>query len=423
MQKSFFYTLIYLLALIVVLPKEYFKRPKTLRKRWIKEKFGFFDCQLLSPKPRIWIHAVSVGEVLAVTNFVKKLSENFNIILSTITDTGQKIAQERFKNLPVNVIYLPFDIPSAIKRALRVFSPVALILTETEIWPNLIKYASEKIPVFLVNGRVSEKSFKGYKKVRFFIKDILKSVKLFFVQDEEYKRRLIYLGVSEEKIYVTGNMKFDLKIEKKEFPWEDSIPRPVFLAGSTHEPEEELILDAFLRLDIPSTLIVAPRHPERFNEVEELIKERIRNEKDIFFSKIDDLTHNSKQKDLKVIILVDKIGILASLYRVCDLAIVGGSFIPHGGQNPLEPAYWRKPIVCGPYMYNFPFIEEFVKQGACFMVDEKTLFNTIKELIENTERRNNAAETAYKIILKNAGATDKTINLIMQSLLQPSQVN
>lgn len=423
MQKSFFYTLIYLLALIVVLPKEYFKRPKTLRKRWIKEKFGFFDCQLLSPKPRIWIHAVSVGEVLAVTNFVKKLSENFNIILSTITDTGQKIAQERFKNLPVNVIYLPFDIPSAIKRALRVFSPVALILTETEIWPNLIKYASEKIPVFLVNGRVSEKSFKGYKKVRFFIKDILKSVKLFFVQDEEYKRRLIYLGVSEEKIYVTGNMKFDLKIEKKEFPWEDSIPRPVFLAGSTHEPEEELILDAFLRLDIPSTLIVAPRHPERFNEVEELIKERIRNEKDIFFSKIDDLTNNSKQKDLKVIILVDKIGILASLYRVCDLAIVGGSFIPHGGQNPLEPAYWRKPIVCGPYMYNFPFIEEFVKQGACFMVDEKALFNTIKELIENTERRNNAAETAYRIILKNAGATDKTINLIMQSLLQPSQVN
>lgn len=423
MQKSFFYTLIYLLALIVVLPKEYFKRPKTLRKRWIKEKFGFFDCQLLSPKPRIWIHAVSVGEVLAVTNFVKKLSENFNIILSTITDTGQKIAQERFKNLPVNVIYLPFDIPTAIKRALRVFSPVALILTETEIWPNLIKYASEKIPVFLVNGRVSEKSFKGYKKVRFFIKDILKSVKLFFVQDEEYKRRLIYLGVSEEKIYVTGNMKFDLKIEKKEFPWEDSIPRPVFLAGSTHEPEEELILDAFLKLDIPSTLIVAPRHPERFNEVEELIKERIRNEKDIFFSKIDDLTRNSKQKDLKVIILVDKIGILASLYRVCDLAIVGGSFIPHGGQNPLEPAYWRKPIVCGPYMYNFPFIEEFVKQGACFMVDEKALFNTIKELIENTERRNNAAETAYKIILKNAGATDKTINLIMQSLLQPSQVN
>ncbi|MEN2985335.1 MAG: 3-deoxy-D-manno-octulosonic acid transferase [Thermodesulfovibrionaceae bacterium] len=422
MQKSFLYSLIYLLVLMFFLPKEYFKRPKDLRRRWIKEKFGFFDYPAQSFKPKIWIHAVSVGEVLAVANFIKKLSENYDIVLSTITDTGQKVAYERFKSFPVKIIYLPLDIPFVIKRVLKFLNPVALFLTETEIWPNLIKYASQRIPVFLINGRISEKSFEGYRKIRFFIKEILNSIKLFCVQEEEYKKRLIALGVSEEKIYVTGNMKFDLKIERLEFPWEKSLPKPIVLAGSTHEPEETIILDAFLKLDIPSTLIVAPRHPERFNEVEKLIKEYIKNREDIFFSKISDLSESLVEKS-RLIVLVDKIGILASLYRVCDVAIVGGSFIPHGGQNPLEPAYWRKPIVCGPYMFNFPFIEEFVKEEGCLIVDDKALFSVLKELIENQEKKNKVGENAYRVFSKKSGATDKTIDLVMRSLLQYFQVN
>lgn len=417
MQRAFLiYSFLYLIALLILLPKEYFKRPLQIRKRWIREKFGFFQdsyFQGSDKNPKIWIHAVSVGEVVTVSSLIKELSKQYEIVLSTITDTGQKVAQERFKEYPVRVIYMPFDLPFAIKKTIEYFKPFSIILTETELWPNLIKTASKKIPVILVNGRISKTSFKGYQKIKFFIKPLLKRLSLLCVQEENYKERFILLGADEDKIHVTGSMKFDIELKEIKFSWEDAIVRPVILAGSTHEPEEEIILDAFLNLNIPATLIIAPRHPERFDKVENLIKTKLNDlKKEIFFSRLGIIETFLTSESKTLILLVDQMGILGLLYRICDIAIIGGSFIPHGGQNPLEPAYWKKPIISGPYMHNFPFIEEFLKQKACLMIDKESLLNIMKELIENYELRHSMGKKAYQLFLTKSGATEKTLKLL-----------
>ncbi|WP_028841919.1 3-deoxy-D-manno-octulosonic acid transferase [Thermodesulfovibrio yellowstonii] len=413
MQTAFLiYNLLYLVALIFFLPLEYFKRPTFLRKRWIKEKFGFLE-EKEQNLPKIWIHAVSVGEVIAVSRMIRELSEHYKIILSTITDTGQKVAQERFKDCNVKVVYMPFDISWAINRFLKYFSPVAIILTETELWPNLIRIASKTTPIILVNGRMSDKSFKGYYKIKFFIKHLLKKLSLICVQENSYKEKFITLGAEEEKIHVTGNMKFDIELKTINFTWENNIPHPVILAGSTHEPEEEIILNSFISLGINGTLIIAPRHPERFDEVETLINRKIAQAvTKIQFSKLSEMKSFFSPQPLTLILLVDQMGILGPLYRICDIAVVGGSFIPHGGQNPLEPSYWKKPIICGPYMHNFPFIEEFIKEKACLMADKDSLMNVMRELVKNYELRQTIGNKAYQLFLNKSGATKKTLKLL-----------
>lgn len=413
MQTAFLiYTFLYLFALLFILPFEYFKRPSQLRKKWIKEKFGFFS-KRESKLPTVWVHAVSVGEVVSVSRMVKELSKKYRIVLTTITDTGQKVAKERFKDFNVDIFYMPFDIPFAINKFLRNFSPVAIIITETELWPNLIRIGSQNTSVILVNGRISDRSYKGYCKVKFFIKSLLRKMSLICVQEYQYREKLINLGAEDEKIYVTGNMKFDIEIKEIKFSWEKYIPNPVILAGSTHEPEEEIILDSFLKLSIDGTLMLAPRHPERFIEVENLIRKKIANsDKKILFSKLSSFHSVPSNQNQTLILLIDQMGILGSLYRVCDLAIVGGSFIPHGGQNPLEPAYWKKPIICGPYMDNFPFIEEFIREKACLIVDKDSLVSAMKDLIENPKLSETIGNRAYQLFLNKAGATKRTIKLI-----------
>ncbi len=429
MQTAFLiiYTIFYFIALLALLPHEYFKRPKAIRNRWIREKFGFFKKSfpnfiLSNKRKRVWIHAISVGEVIGVTTLVKKLSEKYDVILSTITDTGQSVAMQRFRELPVNIIYLPFDTPCAVLRTIKFFKPSALILVETEIWANLISLSARKFPVIIVNGRLSKKSFKGYKKIKFFIKPLLNKISMLCVQDETYKNHFLALGAEEKKIHVTGNLKFDIELKVIPFEWEKFIPKPVIIAGSTHETEEELILKTFLEINTAGTLIIAPRHPERFDEVEKLIGSTIINtSQNITFKRLRDIERDlesspSKIPDLKegskFILLIDKIGILGSLYRIADIAIVGGSFIPHGGQNPLEPAYWKKAIVCGPSMHNFPFIEEFIREKACLSTDRENLKITLQNLIENREFRNSFGEKAYDIFLKKSGGTTRTLKLL-----------
>ncbi|MCS7215675.1 MAG: 3-deoxy-D-manno-octulosonic acid transferase [Thermodesulfovibrio sp.] len=418
MQKTLLiYNFLYLVALIFILPLEYFKRPTFLRKRWIREKFGFFE-ETESNLPTIWVHAVSVGEVSAVSKMIMELSNKYRIVLSTITDTGQRIAQERFKNYNVKVVYMPFDISWAIKRFLKSFNPIAIIITETELWPNLISIGSKNKPVIVVNGRISEKSFRGYSKIKFFIKPLIKKLSLICVQEQNYKERFIAIGADKKKIHVTGNMKFDIELKDIKFIWEDYIPSPVIIAGSTHEPEEDIILDAFLKMNIKATLVIAPRHPERFSEVETLIREKIANiNEEVFFSKLTDFFSKLTHQNRKFILLIDQMGILGSLYRLCDFAIIGGSFIPHGGQNPLEPSFWKKPFVCGPYMHNFPFTEEFIREKACLSVDRKSLLEAMRKLAENHELRKSMGERAYQIFLKNSGATKKTLNLLEKFIL------
>ncbi len=409
------YTLLYYLASALLLPKEYLKRPPEIRKKWIKDKLALFKKKdFISQRKVVWIHAVSVGEVNAISSLIKRLSKNYDILLSTITDTGNQVASKKFKDLPVKVIYLPLDCPFAVKRTLNTFNPSILLIAETEIWPNLILTASKKIPVLLINARISDKSFQRYKKVKFFLESVLQKFSLIAVQDEKYKERFKILGADEDKIVVTGNTKFDIEILPISFLWENLIPKPVIVAGSTHFPEEEMITSVFLKIPTSGSLLVVPRHPQRFDEVEKTINNLIAKEKDVNFYRLSNLSESIKRcSHSKLIVLVDQMGILASLYRICDIAIIGGSFIPHGGQNPLEAIYWKKPVIFGPSMENFPFVKDFLAENACLQVKNKEeLEDVLKDLVKNPEKRLEIGKKAYQIFKKKTGATERILELI-----------
>ncbi len=412
------YSFLYILALIFLLPFEYLRRPFDLRKRWLKERFGFLP---LASKT-IWIHAVSVGEVIIAVPLIKKIKErrpSSEIIISTVTDTGQKVAKERLGDTPC-IIYVPFDLPFAIKNALRRIKPSVFIIMETELWPNTIRILNMLgVPVLLMNGRISEKSFKGYIKLRFFIKDVLKRMNLFCMQNELYADRIKALGADPNKVIAIGNFKFDTRPSSYIPEWTKILQGTTIIAGSTHRTEEDLIIDAYmkLKLDFPSlNLIIAPRHPERFKEVEELIKRN--NLKYIKRSEIANSNTPTLQHSITpgIVILLDVVGELASVYGACDIAIMGGTFIEHGGQNPLEPAYWGKAIACGPHMENFPFIDEFYKNEGAVKTDADNLRQSLKELLSDQKKMIAMGKTAKELYDKNSGAVERAMKEIERYL-------
>jgi 3-deoxy-D-manno-octulosonic-acid transferase len=412
----FLYSIIYFISLLVLLPFEYLKRPAGSRKRWLRERLGNFKFQISNLKsPLVWIHAVSVGEVIAAVPLIKKIKELYpsrEIVVSTVTDTGQKVAGERLAGL-AKIIYMPFDLPFAVKNAVKRIIPSLFIVMETELWPNAARLVSAHAPVLLMNGRISEKSFKGYKRLRFFMKDILKNFSLLCVQNDIYADRLKALGADAEKVKAIGNFKFDTKPSPHIPEWTKILNGPVIIAGSTHRPEEDIIIAAYMDLksDFPdANLIVAPRHPERFKEVEELIRK-----KRLEYIKRSDIVKTSSLPHFRasgLIVLLDVIGELASVYGACDIAIMGGTFIEHGGQNPLEPAYWGKAIVCGPHMENFPFIDDFYKSGGAIKTDSKNLGQSLKELLSDREKMSAMGKTAKGLYDKNSGAVERAMKEI-----------
>lgn len=431
----FLYTLLYSVALLFFLPYEYFKRPGGLRRRWLKERLG--KCGMENQKFRIselqnlrtsgssnyqtpelktvWIHAVSVGEVIASIPLIQEVMKRIpsvNVLLTTVTDTGQKVAKERLSD-SVRIFYLPFDLTFCIRKFIRTFRPSLYISIETEIWPNLFRLLKrEGIPVLIMNGRISDDSFRGYRKIRFFMKRVFDAVDLFCMQEDLYGERIKSLGAPAERIRITGNFKFDIRIDEYRHDWVRHLHRPVILAGSTHEGEEEMILTACERLkkeigDI--TLIIAPRHPERFGEVEEIIKKN--GLRYIRRSGIDNRVGIATLRDTGVI-LVDVIGELASLYSACDIAIIGGSFSDRGGHNPLEPAFWGKPILCGEDMSNFPFIDEFYRNEAAIRTSEDKLYNDLKRLLLSEDERTNMGKKAMRMYREKAGAITRSIGIL-----------
>jgi 3-deoxy-D-manno-octulosonic-acid transferase len=418
------YSLIYIVALIFVLPVEYLKRPGHIRKKWLKEKFGFLDSDLFkSPHPPftkggqggiIWIHAVSVGEVMAALPLLKRLREKYpskNIILSTITDTGQKVARER-KPEGTGVVYLPFDINPVINEVIKKVKPLILIIIETELWPNLIRsFRKNGIPVILLNGRISENSFRGYKRISLFMKRVLSNIDFFGMQGEEYADRIKNLGVSTGKVMNTGNFKFDSSPPSQIPLWTEKIKGPVITAGSTHDGEEEFIASVYFELkkDLPAlNLIIAPRHPERFKGVEDMLRL-----KDMPFLKRSALNNNLPESTVQgQIILLDTVGELSAIYGISDIAIIGKSFRGYGGQNPLEPAYWGKPIVCGPHMENFPVIRDFYTEGAAIEVREEELYSNLKELLLSPEKAGEIGSKAQELYRKNAGAVERSLKIV-----------
>jgi len=396
------------------------KRPRKNRKGWLKEKFGFFQFSFpISQSSVIWVHAVSVGEVMAALPLLKKLKERYpskGIILSTITDTGRKVAR---KGAPKGtaVVYLPFDIPLILNAVIKRVRPEILIVIETELWPNIFRAFKKKgIPVVVLNGRISEHSFRGYKRISFFMKRALSHVDIFGMQDEVYAERIRSMGVESERVMVLGNFKFDTKPPSQIPEWSEKIKGPIIVAGSTHKGEEEFITSVYseLKKDIPDfNLIIAPRHPERFKEVEDMLTS-----KGISFIKRSELgTLNIEPGTFRgVIILLDSIGELSAIYGIADIAIIGKSFRGYGGQNPLEPAYWGKPIVCGPHMENFPIIKDFYTEGAAIEVNEEMLCPTLKELLMSPDKAKEIGSKAQQLYRKNTGAVERAIGIIGKSV-------
>lgn len=417
------YSILYLIALLFLFPFEYLKRPKELRKRWLRERFGNYSsesrkCGSAETKT-VWIHAVSVGEVIAAVPLIKKIKERHpaaEVIVSTVTDTGQKVAKERIGDI-ARIVYVLFDLPFTINSAFKKIKPSLFIIMETELWPNAIRVLSRSgVPVLLMNGRISEKSFGGYKKLRFFIKDVLKNVSILCMQNELYAERIKELGAEPDKIKTIGNFKFDTRPSSTVPEWTRALQGPVIIAGSTHRTEEDLIINAYIKLKPDFSqlgLIIAPRHPERFREVEELLKK-----KGLEYIKrseiIDPITPALHYSG--VIVILDVIGELSSVYSACDVAIMGGSFIEHGGQNPFEPAYWAKAIVCGPHMENFPFIEDFYKSGGAIKTDADNLYQALKDLLDSQEKILYMGRAAKELYEKNAGATERAMEIIEEYL-------
>ncbi len=405
------YSLVYSIALPLFLPRELSKRPSELRRRWLKERFGFIKANKKKDKKRIWIHAVSVGESIAARPVIKRLRQRSDVELftTTVTDTGQKVMKEFLKD-GEHVFYAPFDIPVAVKRFLNIIEPDLLIIMETEIWPNLINIANNRgVKICLINGRISESSYRGYRKIGFLMKDVLRKFQYLCMQTEEDRRRIVAIGADERKTKVLGNLKFDVPRPDCPPDWINGLGKPRIVAGSTHEGEDEIVLDAFraVKERFPeATLILAPRHPERFDSVADLVKEK-------GFR----LGRRSGQEfqDIEVLLL-DSIGELAAVYGGADIAIMGGSFVDRGGHNLFEPASWEVPVLCGKFMYNFPLSEEFFKDGAALKTTPEGLANDLLRLLSDQSYRDRMGRKALDLYKRHSGGVDKTMEIINELL-------
>ncbi len=375
-------------------------------------KLGFYSNKDIE-KPFI-VHCVSVGETLSVMPFVKKLSEviNKNIVFTTTTYTGWVVANDKVKSYVKKIDYFPFDFIFSVIMFYSIYKPSCIILTETEIWPNVINIAKLKnIPLFVINGRISDRSFPRYKTFKFFFKTFL-DYPYFLMQTESNKSRIIEMGALPEKTVVVGNMKYDVVLpqniyKKTDFGFNEEDF--VFLAGSTHDGEEDIILNAFKQLKKKYQnlkLIIAPRHPERFNVVEKILIE--------IGEKYINRTDNKKVENIMVL---NTIGELKNVYAICDVAFVGGSLVNIGGHNIIEPAIFEKPVLFGPFMSNFRDIsEEFINNGAGLVVDNNNFCEVLSYLIESETLRLEMGKKAKQIVLKNAGSVDRTIDYILGRL-------
>ena len=413
------YNLLSLISFIAYLPWLLFKKGPENRLQYLKERLGISEYT----NADIWVHAVSVGEVMAALPFLTSLKKEFpgiKIVLSTATYTGQKIAREKFPSAD-RTMYIPWDTWLTISKAVRTIKPKIFITIETELWPALFSTLKKNgSRIVLLNGRISPESFKGYKLIKPFMKKVLSYLDYIYMQGETDAERIAAIGADKKKAGIMGNFKFDIELDKKEsVNWMDGVKGKILLAGSTHKGEEEMVLDAYeeVKKSFPDLkLILAPRHPERFNEAEEILKRRNLNfiRRTEFTVDSSQLTVNSQQAD---IILLDTIGELSQLFSKADVTFIGGSLLPFGGHNILEPAYWGKPSIFGPHMENFPIAKDFLMEGAAIMVkDPGGLAAAIKDLLENTEKAEHMGQKAKGIIDKNTGAVKKAVALVRSFL-------
>lgn len=383
---------------------------------------GFFDA--LQGKKVFWIHAVSVGEVISSGLLVQLLKERYPdaaLVFSTVTPTGQAAARRRLKGIDC-FIYFPFDLIWVTRSVVRKISPSLFIFLETEIWPNCLLALSEnKTPSLLINGRISERGYRRYRWVRFFLAEVLQEVSLFLMQTERDAAKMIDLGAPPERVERTGNMKYDQAASGgtlsvgRDLPSELRLAKGerVMIAGSTHEGEEEAVLEAYsiLLSALPSlVLIIAPRHLERLAGIEPLLSEK-------GFSTVrKGKLSVPAQRESGSIILIDTLGDLDRLYSLADFIFVGGSLAPVGGHNVLEAAACRKPVFFGPHMGNFQEVADQLKGsgGGIEVGSGKELGEKMTWLAQHPEEYRKKGESAYLVVSNNRGAVKRNLERIAQ---------
>ena len=392
-----------------------------------KERFGFVSKSLFTVKTKpLVFHCASVGEVLAATPLIKALQKvhpNLNILITCNTPTGREQILSQFKNT-VACSYLPIDFPFATARFLKRIKPQALCILETELWPNLMAISHKKnIPVLVINARLSEKSQQGYQKVAKLTHIIMRSITVLASHNKTDAKRFIELGLEASKSHVTGSIKFDITPSEEQLAKvlnlkqlynsneDNNDERFVWVAGSTHPVEHELVLLAhqeLLKKQPNALLIIAPRHPEQFDKVAELLTQS-----PLSFSRRSQNNYNNEQ-----ILLADTLGELQCLYGAANVSFIGGSLIRRGGHNPLESAAFSVGVITGPHTYNFDHVyPELTKLKGAVVVDSND--ELAKQLItfsQNTKACQTLGIKAAQCVTKNQGAIQKTLNIINQYL-------
>ena len=373
-----------------------------------KEKLGKFDAPKLGNKV-IMFHGVSVGEVIALENLIKKTKETFpdyKIVVTTGTKTGQEIAHKKYDNIADFITYFPFDITICVKSFLEKIRPSVVLIAETELWPTFAAYCKQRnIPLLVINGRISDATFKSYKLLKGFFKELFKNYTEILTQSEEDKEKFIAIGAPADKTSIMKNLKFDVKRIDANIEIGKGNNR-IIIAGSTHKDEDEIILDSFVKLkkQFPDIkLLLAPRHLTRVNNVTELVEKT-------------KLPYDLRSKNATFvnndIVILDTLGELSKMYQICDFAFIGGSFNKTGGHNPLEAVVYNKPAISGPSIHNFRdiyWILSRTKAGKVVKTPEE-LTNYMHKLLADKEFYAQSCEDCKTVFQSQQGAMQFVID-------------
>ncbi|HEX5701997.1 MAG TPA: 3-deoxy-D-manno-octulosonic acid transferase [Pyrinomonadaceae bacterium] len=423
----FIYSLLLTLGFIILLPwfvLEALRSGKYVT--GLRQRLGNLPAFNANGKPVVWLHCVSVGEAQAAQSLVREISKRFPklaLVISTTTATGQQVAGELFRDQAAAIFYFPIDWAWTIRRVLSRLQPAAILVMETELWPRMFREARKReIPVALLNGRISDKSFGRYKLVRPFIRRVLNDLTLAAMQTSQDGARIEQLGMPSNRISIAGNLKFDSASTTSDFDLGSEIRnrfafhdyRPLIVAASTHDPEERVVIDAFRSVrqtHSGARLLIAPRHPERFAEVAALLSNS-------GFSAVRRSATPSADDAGADVVLLDSIGELRAVYPLADVAFVGGSIAPHGGHSLIEPGAHGVCTVTGPHTQNFAAVTQaLLDEDALIQLSESdepaaALARVFTELLSDEPKRRSIAARAKAVCDRNRGATERTIDLI-----------
>ena len=442
----FLYSILLAFGFILLTPLFLLRRQKY--SSGFSERLGKYPDFVQDGRQVIWLHCVSVGETNAARTLVEEIKKNFRsyrLIVSTTTKTGQELARKIFADKTDAVIYFPFDFKFSVRRAIEHFNPSLVLLMETEIWPRFIREAKQTgARVAIVNGRLSERSVSRYAFIRPFISRVLAKIDLALMQGTSDANRLISLGFPSSKAHVTGNLKFDLGLEEAEHRVTEELrdrfafdgARPLIVAASTHDAEERYALEAYCSAaagaEPPPRLLIAPRHPERFDSVAKLI-DQFRTDPANEWRKYSYTRRSSEESDSDQnadVLLLDSVGELRAVYPLADVVFVGGSLIPHGGQSILEPAAAGCSIITGPHTHNFAdAVNVFLANQAIIQLPESPqativdhLFDAFSDLLEDPDRRRELGRNALSVMTANRGATARTVDELIRLVAGSSKL-